>query len=245
MTLVSVVIPCRNYGRFVGEAIESVLVQTHDEIEVVVVDYGSTDDTAGVVARYPEVRCLRRPNLGLATARNDGLATSSGAFVVFLDADDRLVSDAVSTLLACLQVRPECAFAYGHMRYFDANGPVSQRGPGPHGCLEQDAYGYMLRTNNPLRGSGAVLYRRDLLERIGGFDRGLNVVDDLDLHLRLARTYPICCNDHVVLLTRVHESSLSNRLGDMLAKAVAVQQRQRAYVAEHPVYERAQRRPIW
>jgi len=95
----------------------------------------------------------------------------------------------------------------------------------------------MLRRSNPLRVSGAVLYRRDLLERISGFDRTLDGTDDLDLHLRLARTYPICCNDHVVLLMRVHETSLSTNPGYMLAGSVAALQRQRAHVAKHPVYE--------
>src|SRR5215216_5829744 len=169
MALVSVVIPCRNYGRFLGEAIASVLAQTHDEIELTVVDYGSTDDTASVVAGYPEARFVRRPNLGLGMARNDGLAVSLGAFAVFLDADDRLLPDAVATSLACLQARPECAFAYGHQRFFETSGPVAQRGPGPHGCLQGDPYRHMLRTNNSLRTPGALLYRRGVLERVGGF----------------------------------------------------------------------------
>lgn len=236
MTLVSVVIPCRNFGRFLGDAIESVLAQTHDEIELVVVDYGSTDGSPDVVARYPQARCVRRPNLGVSVARNAGLETSSGPFVVFLDADDRLVPDAVATSLACLREDHDSAFAYGHQRFVDAAGPLPDRGP--QTCLQGDLYGYMLRMNSPLRAPGAMLYRRGAVERIGGFGRGLDGCADLDLNLRLAREHSICCNDRVVLLTRVHESNLSRNWGHMLARAVEVQRRQRPYVAEHPRYGR-------
>jgi glycosyltransferase involved in cell wall biosynthesis len=78
VSLVSVVIPCRNYGRFLGDAIDSVLAQDHHEVEVIVVDYGSTDETSDVIARYPQVRHLRQPNHGVAVARNAGLEAGSG-----------------------------------------------------------------------------------------------------------------------------------------------------------------------
>src|SRR5690349_965873 len=102
MAIVSVVIPCHNYGRFLREAIESVLAQTHAEVELIVVDYESTDDTDRIVAGYPQVKYLRRSDRTLGVARNDGLAESVGEFLWFLDADDRLVPDAVESSVACL-----------------------------------------------------------------------------------------------------------------------------------------------
>ena len=78
--LVSVVIPCYNQAHFLGEAIESVLSQTYPRHEIVVVDDGSTDDTAEVACRYPEVRLIRQENGGLSAARNAGLSQSIGNF---------------------------------------------------------------------------------------------------------------------------------------------------------------------
>ena len=240
MTVVSVVIPCHNYGRFVREAIESVLAQTRAEIELIVVDYGSTDDTGRTVADYPRARYLRRSNRGTGVARNDGLAESVGEFLLFLDADDKLVPDAIESSAACLETHPDCAFVYGHVRQFDDSGPAQYRGAAPAGCLdESDPYAWMLRMNNPLRIPGAVLYRRRFLEGVGGFAADLATKHDLDLNMRLARSHPICCNDRLVLEQRLHDSdrSLSRRWRQGLADAVTVQRRQRGYVREHPVYK--------
>src|SRR5215212_207946 len=114
--LVSVVIPCYNQAHFLGEAIESVLAQNHLRFEIVVVDDGSTDDTAEVAACYPGVRCVRQDNRGLSAARNNGLRHSEGEYVVFLDADDRLLPEALETGLKCFEAHPECAYVYGHFR---------------------------------------------------------------------------------------------------------------------------------
>ena len=237
MPLVSVVIPCHNYGRFLSDAINSVLAQTHPDIELIVVDYESTDETEQIAAEYPEVRYLRRPDTGYAAARNDGLRACAGEFVLFLDADDRLLPDAVKSSVSCLQTHQDCAFAYGHIRYFDASGPAPHRGAGPAGCLDDDdPYAWMLRTNSPLRISGSVLYRRRLLEAAGGYADALRLAEDVDLHMRLARAHPICCNDTTVLEVRLHGAHTSRRWRIGLASAIAAQKRQRPYVDEHPKY---------
>src|SRR5215213_4245219 len=120
--LVSVVIPCYNQAHFLGEAVESVLAQSYPRFEVVVVDDGSTDDTAEVAARYPKVRCVRQQNQGLAAARNTGLRHSEGEYVVFLDADDRLLPEALKNGLECLETHRECAYVYGHFRMIASDG---------------------------------------------------------------------------------------------------------------------------
>lgn len=240
MTVVSVVIPCHNYGRFLPGSIESVLAQTHTDVELIVVDYESTDDTDRIVADYPQAKYLRRASRNLGDARNDGLAASTGEFLLFLDADDRLVPDAIESSAACLETNQDCAFAYGHVRHFDASGDAPYRGAAPPGCLaEADPYGWMLRMNNGLRISGAVLYRRRFLEDVGGYSSDLTTAEDIDLNMRLARSHPICCNDRVVLEQRIHEShqSESRRWRQGLAYSVTVQRRQRAYVDEHPLYK--------
>lgn len=233
--LVSVVIPCRNYGRFLAEAIQSVLAQTYPTIELLVVDYGSTDGSDDVAVGYSEVRLLRQPNRGVSEARNAGLAASHGEFLVFLDADDRLLPDAVSTSLRCAVADRRIAFVYGHQRFVEADGsPAADRRPSE--CLREDPYGHMLRANSPLRAPSAILYRRQPLQRVGGFAAGLDGCADLDLNLRLVRELPIGCNDRVVTLTRVHDANLSRRWSHMLARAVIAHRRQRSFVRGHPGY---------
>ena len=91
---VSVVIPCYRQAHYLPTAVDSALAQTHPDVEVIVVDDGSDDDTAAVAARYgARVRYVRRPNGGLAAARNTGVAASTATYLKFLDADDHLVPE--------------------------------------------------------------------------------------------------------------------------------------------------------
>src|SRR5438552_637083 len=122
MMLVSVVIPCYNQAHFLGEAIESVASQTYPHFEVVVVDDGSTDNTAAVVTGYPGVRYFRQENQGLSAARNTGLRHSVGDRLVVLDADDRLMPCALEIGLTSLRDHPECAFVYGHSQFTTVDG---------------------------------------------------------------------------------------------------------------------------
>src|ERR687890_1245755 len=103
--LVSVVIPCYNQAHFLGEAIESVLAQSYKDFEIIVVDDGSPDNTSEVAARYPGVRCVRQENQGLAGARNTGIRESKGEYLVFLDADDRLLAEALEVGVKNLEAR--------------------------------------------------------------------------------------------------------------------------------------------
>src|ERR671910_2706788 len=123
---VSVVIPCYNQADFLGEAIESVLSQSYQAFEVIVVDDGSTDDTKEVASAYAledsRVRLVRQQNRGLAGARNRGLAESRGEYVVFLDSDDRLLGEALEVGVRELESHPECAFVAGRCRFIAADG---------------------------------------------------------------------------------------------------------------------------
>ena len=171
---------------------------------MIVVDDGSTDDSAEVAARYPDVVCIRQPNRGQAAAQNRGLEAAHGEFVLFLDADDELTPGAVEGLAAPTAGAPDCAFAYGHVERVDVDGSAVTATAVAHGEAADlpggRPYAYMLRTNNCLRGGGAVLYRTELLRAAGGFSLGLgHYAQDLDLNLRLAREHPICCDDRVVL----------------------------------------------
>ena len=97
--LVSIIMPTRYYGRLIGETLRSVAAQTYPNIETVVIDDGSTDDTQAVIAGFP-VMSLRTDGVGAAAARNAGLDAASGDFVMFLDSDDLLEPDAIEALIS-------------------------------------------------------------------------------------------------------------------------------------------------
>lgn len=234
--LVSVVIPCHNHGRFLGQAIESVMRQAPRNVEIVVVDDGSTDNTREVMTRYPAVRGIAQANAGLAAARNVGLRASRGHYVVFLDADDLLLPGAVESGVRLLEEHIAWAFVSGGYRYVDKNadpisGPVIAR-------FTDDHYTALLRSNYIAMGA-TVLFRRSVLDRIGGFDPTLRACEDWDVHLKIARQFPVGQHRAIVALYRRHDSNMSRNPGLMLRTALQVLRRQRRYVRRDPHLRRA------
>src|SRR3954463_5985134 len=118
-SLVSIVIPCFNYGHYLGYAVDSALAQTYKPIEVIVVDDGSEDDTAAVVARYGSaVTYRRKANGGLSSARNTGARGATGDHIVFLDADNLLDPKYVERCVTVMQECPDAGFVYTQLHYF-------------------------------------------------------------------------------------------------------------------------------
>lgn len=237
--LVSVVIPCYRQARLLGEAIESALAQRHPRVEVIVVDDGSPDDAAAVTARYPGVRYHRQANQGLSGARNTGLRLCRGSYVAFLDADDRLLPEAIEAGLACFAACPACAFVYGGFRFMAEDGtPLAPRVRKPVG---DDLYEALLRQNH-VEMTATVLFRRDILDRAGGFLTSLRSSEDYELLLRLARTHPARSHDTLVAEYRRYAGfgrSLSNDPGRMLQCTMQVLRAQRPYVRGNARYEEA------
>jgi glycosyltransferase involved in cell wall biosynthesis len=123
MTVVSIVVVNHNYGRFVAEAVESALAQTHDAVEVIVVDDGSTDDSRAVIERYRErVVPVLKENGGQASAFNAGFQHASGSAVIFLDADDALDRDTAARVAGVFTSRPELAKVHYRLELMDGNG---------------------------------------------------------------------------------------------------------------------------
>jgi glycosyltransferase involved in cell wall biosynthesis len=124
--LVSIVIPVHNRARMLGEAVASALAQTYRPLEILVIDDGSTDETALAIAhlvqKHPEVRGLRRPNGGPGLARETGRVGSRGEFIQYLDSDDLLLPRKLETQVAALRRSPDCGIAYGRPLYTDASG---------------------------------------------------------------------------------------------------------------------------
>jgi glycosyltransferase involved in cell wall biosynthesis len=239
--LVTVVIPCYNQGHFLGEAIESILNQSYPHFEVIVVDDGSTDDTSEVAARYPGVRCVRQDNQGLAAARNTGLRCSNGSYLVFLDADDRLLSGALEAGLECFEAHPECAFVYGRSKRFTRNDSYPMGRPQQH--LEGDPYFGLLCAGRSFL-VPTVMYRRSVLEFVGGFDSSLNACEDYDLYYRITRDFPICYHETFVAEIRAHEANMTRDSALMLSTSINVIRAQRKYLRGNKQYEEAYRAGI-
>lgn len=229
--LVSVVIPCFNQARYLGEAIESVLSQSYEPTEIIVVDDGSTDDTADVAASYPDVVLIRQENRGLSAARNRGLQASRGEALVFLDADDRLLPGALHAGIACLNKHPECAFAYGQFQFIHADGTLMrtmERAPG-----DPNAYFDMLRVNRVAM-HAAVIYQRWAFDQVGGFNTRLRTCEDYELYFRIVRRFPIIEHPSMVAEYRRHSENMSSNARAMLESSLYVLNAEFPHTRESP-----------
>jgi glycosyltransferase involved in cell wall biosynthesis len=176
--LVSIVVLCHNYGRFLAEAIESALAQDYPNLELIVVDDGSTDDSLDVARRYDDrVRVLTQENQGLARTCNRGAREAGGEWFTFLSADDRFAPTYVSELRAALDREPEASFAYSAARLFGAQSGVMPSRPFSAFSL--------IRGRNYINGSA--LTRRSAYLDAGGYpeDLGEGAFDDWDFWLTM------------------------------------------------------------
>jgi glycosyltransferase involved in cell wall biosynthesis len=241
--LVSIVIPCFEQARYLGEALESAVRQRYARIEIVVVDDGSHDRPEDIVSRYPDVRLIRQENRGPSAARNAGIRASRGEFLVFLDADDRLRPDAVRAGVGRLLQHPDAAFTAGRCQLMDVDGKTAHVQP-PHPRREH--YDALLRECF-IWMPAVVMHRRRSVEAVGGFCARLDAAADYDLYLRVSRASPIDVHDEIVAEYRRHDACMSADPALMLRATLTALSGQREYVAAHPEYARAFRagRRFW
>ncbi len=228
--LVSVIVPCYNAAEFLEEALRSALAQSYHEVEVLVVDDGSTDNSAEIARRFP-VRYIRQENRGLSEARNTGIRESKGSYLVFLDADDRLKPRAIETGLGALALRPDCALTVGDHVFIAPDSSyladsVKERHLHSH-------YEALLRSNF-IEMISSVLFRRSIFDEVGGFDATLRVAEDYELYLRIAREWPICCHPVIVAEYRMHGTNTSRDSELMLTTTLQVLKSQASYLDYDP-----------
>ncbi|WP_295632377.1 glycosyltransferase family A protein [Novosphingobium sp.] len=189
--LVSVLIPCFNAAPYVGAAIESVLAQTYTPIEVIVVDDGSTDGSAGVVAAFADrgVALVSQAKGSAAAARNAALARAAGEFVMFLDADDLIDEGHVAALMERLEPGSR-AVAMGQWdRFTDAKAEAAfPERQGYHNASGIDWLCGEWSTGAPMTQCGTFLIPRTLLHEVGGWDERLTLIDDFEFFARLLTT---------------------------------------------------------
>ena len=209
MPKVSVVVPAYNSARFIEETIRSVLDQTYQDFEIIVVDDGSTDTTAALVKAYGDrVRYVWQENQGPSAARNTGKRSACGEFIALLDADDLWCADFLETLVPVLGSDPELGAAYCGWQHIDAAGnPLPQtarpRRMSPRCFREKLVWGNFLSVH-------AVLVRRTCYEQVGLFDESLSTHEDWDMWLRMSTHYRFGAVPHVLAKYRLHDRNMSS-----------------------------------
>ncbi|MFT3925218.1 MAG: glycosyltransferase family 2 protein [Myxococcales bacterium] len=228
---VSVVIPTFNSARYLGLTLDSILGQTNGDLEVVLYDDGSSDNTLEISDAYamrdPRVRVVRGAHVGIAQARNNGFAATNprSEFVTFFDHDDVWEKDAVELLVSALEAHPECPAAHGVCRCIDSDGelipgddhadnvrhrsavvgervaPIPQSAPTSFGAV---------LVKNYITTPGTSLVRRTAFQRVGGFEASTVPCDDWDMNLRIARLGDFAFVDKILLNWRRHAGATSN-----------------------------------
>lgn len=227
---VSVIVPCYNYGRFLPEAIASVMAQTYPRWECIIVDDGSTDQTRQVAAdlcrQDRRITYVYQPNRGAATARNTGITRSNGAFVQFLDADDLLEADKLRCQARFLAENPQVDIVYGGARMF--SGGPGERVVAPGNIQELDASGAgPALVNDFLHGKlplmSAPLFRRSMLEGVGLFIEAIKASEDYEFWLRCAladKSFRFLPGNNTGTLIRKGHQSLSGNVYKMFIGTV-------------------------
>jgi glycosyltransferase involved in cell wall biosynthesis len=222
MPKVSVVIPTYRHAEFVGDAVETALAQTSSEVEVIVVNDGSPDETRRVLDPFiaaAQIRYIEQSNAGQAAARNRGIEMATGEFVAFLDDDDLWPRDNLSEHLRALKssgadVSVASCYRFGPNRLPNRLQPV-----GP--AISVDS----LFSGNPITSPGQVVVRRTMLKLVGSFDPDLWGTDDWDLWFRLATRARFVVSDRIGLYYRDHATNASRNAARMFQNALQVMDR--------------------
>lgn len=215
---VSVIIPTYNRRELVRRAIGTVLAQTRDVEEIVVVDDGSTDGTREALAQAfgDRIRYVYQPNGGVSAARNHGLRIARGRFLALLDSDDEWMPQKTQCQVEWLLQRPDFGMVVCDvMRTNSAGEPIDRFRRREQLPVDGDVLAWVLL--NPALAPASAMMRREVYETVGGFDESLPTGEDLDFHLRVAARWPIgVVDEELVRAMRGHDglSSLARTYDD-------------------------------
>ena len=199
---VTCIIPVYNAERYLGETLDSVFAQTYRPIEVIVVDDGSTDGSADIIAAHGgRITTLRQANAGAAAARNRGIAAAESDFIALGDADDLWHPERLSRQMSCFAERPELDMCIPHIEPF-----WTPDLPAHKDTYRDPRIGVVTHASVTM----AVVARRALFDRIGAFDTSLRTSDDQDWYLRaIEGGATIEILPEVLLYYRLHDSNMS------------------------------------
>jgi glycosyltransferase involved in cell wall biosynthesis len=215
VTLVSVIIPCFNHGRYLARAIESVLTQPYSNVEIIVIDDGSVDNTKEVADSYPSVKYQFQQNQGLSAARNTGIDHSAGNFLIFLDADDWLLKNAIGINAGYLEHDKSLGFVSG--AYIISKNGVEQE---VKRQVNSEHYLRLLQ-GNYISMHATVMYNRKVFKNIR-FDPVLKACEDYDVYLRVTRNFPVLHHAHLIAAYFHHDTNMSSDYSLMLEYSTRV-----------------------
>lgn len=201
---ISVVIPVFNGEKFVAEAIGSVLNQAEPALEILVVDDGSTDDSAAIAEKLGEpVRVLRQSNSGHAAARNTGMALARGEYITSLDSDDLFSPDKFALQAGRLDSNPDVDIVIGQLSYLQPRGGLAEG---------RRSYSEHVDEDHLTLSFGGCMFRRRVFDQIGLPDATMRFCDDWDWFMRAREArVPLLVHRHVVLHQRLHDDNLTRQ----------------------------------
>jgi glycosyltransferase involved in cell wall biosynthesis len=215
---ISVIIPCYKQGRYLGEAIDSVLNQGHPSVEVIVVNDGSPDETESVARSYGDrIVYIAQENRGPAAARNSGIRAARGRYIAFLDSDDLYLPGTIERLYRYLETHPETALVCGDVYYYDGKqttGLFSENIGRPHHIQN-----FRWETVNYCPPMNTIMLRREVFDHVPLFDENLrNAAEDWLMWVRIARLYNMAYLDEPLALYRQHGENTTNQVELLLAQ---------------------------
>ena len=219
---VSIVIPCfitnRQQALLLEETLATVEQQSFRDYEVVIVDDGSTVEVRSTADRFAQMRSVRQSNAGSAAARNAGICQSRGEFVVFLDADDHLLTPALQVGVDALRRGQDAGFAIGpHEEMTFEGDPVPWSVPPPPSA--PNVYRSLLAFDWYVIPPSSAIFRRAVVEEVGGFQDPWGA-DDLDFYLRVAWRHSACCYQSPAVTRYRRYSASSSRDGERMLRSV-------------------------
>jgi glycosyltransferase involved in cell wall biosynthesis len=203
--LVSVIIPVYNHDRYLGEAIECVLTQTHKNVEIIVVDDESTDTSGDVAKSFADkgVRYFRQAHAGIGPARNTGVEKANGDFLAFLDADDRWPEEKLELQLRAFESDPALEMVFGQALQLQ-NGPAWEAGVKNRNLIVDGVVPGMV--------AGTMLIKRDAFLRVGNFPGGIKVGEFIDWYGRAGQlNVRSLVLPELLLWRRIHDSNTGVR----------------------------------
>ncbi len=222
MPQVSVVIPAYNAARYLGQAIDSVLQQSFQDFEVIIVDDGSTDETASIVQSFadPRVHYLYQDNQERSRARNRGVSASTGEYIAFIDADDYFYPQKLAWQVAALNANLDIGLVAGGLAWVDDAGKELMLFKPWLAHPRPDLKYLLFRTLSNL---GATLIRKRCIHLVGGFAENLSHCEDWDFWLRLAVAgCRMAWTKEIVLAYRIHSENSVRQALKMRTGAIAV-----------------------
>ena len=206
--LVTVVIPNYNYAHYLRACVDSVLAQTHPDIEIIVVDDGSKDTSKEVLDSYGDkITAVFQQNQGVSAARNNGAQKGTGEFIAFLDADDVWLPEKVEKQITRFVADPALGLVHVGVDEMDADGnSLLIRLEGSDGDATADMLS--LGRKGVLGGGTGLMLRRRVFDEIGGFDLRLSTSADWDLSFQAASRYPVGFVHKILLRYRIHNSNM-------------------------------------